>query len=111
MATYNDLTPAEQALVTAFMSSFRQGVGQIAQALNRLETMRRVWEAAVVNPITSLDPGEHIPDSMPGQGAAALMREDVLQIMGAIDLVLSTHNGIESRARYIAVAGLPATMA
>jgi hypothetical protein len=105
MATWASLTPPQQQQVLAWMPLLRSGVITLVQSCNAGASLDGIWTASVSALVNSLDADTVVPDSTGLAGAQPLAREDVINLMTAIESLLASANTSAQRAEYLKVVG------
>lgn len=110
MTTYNNLTPAQQAIIQAFMTGLRPLAGQLARTLQQLAALDAAWQAGTLALINSLDAGAAVNDATGLAGAQVLVKEEVLAHMTNIETILSIYGTAPFQQAFVKAAGINAIM-
>lgn len=108
MSTFSALTPAQQSLVSSWVTSqFRPIARAMKEALATLAAVDLgVWQPTLVSIITGLDAGTAIPDNTGLAGAQPLVREDILNFMAMAESALASTNTPANIALYNKIGGV-----
>ena len=103
MAAWSSLTPTQQKQVTDYVTFLRGLAGQFARVMQHMDADNVSWNQTVSALVTGLDALTVIPDNTSLAGAAPLAREDVINITGYCQSVLTSfydaaHKGVLSSA-------------
>jgi hypothetical protein len=106
MATYNSLTQEQKNILGALATQTRAFAGVLARANTIAEVLVDDWNAQVSAIVSSLDPGEVIPNTSGLAGAASVTKEEIVNLFDtSLTNLLATYNTATARQLYVKLAG------
>lgn len=108
MATYDSLSPADQAVVQNAVNLIRAACGEIGQVFNHQIAIADDTNAVAL--VASIDGPEVIPNTSGLAGADDLTRDEVVAIWNELGVMRTTHDTPANRAAWSKAAGINALL-
>jgi NADP-dependent 3-hydroxy acid dehydrogenase YdfG len=106
MATYVSLTQEQKDQLHALLTQARAFAGTLARDMQDAQVLDDSWDATISAIVTTLDPGEIIPNESGLAGASPITKEEFEQMMNTnIPNLLATYNTAGARQLYAKYAG------
>lgn len=109
MALYSELSAEDQAVVQNTINLIRAAAGERARAWNRQKAIADDSNAIAL--ITSIDPGETIPNTSNLAGADDMSRSELVSLWNTIELDRTANDDATNRAAMSKAAGINAMIA
>ena len=108
MATYEELSASDRAIVDNTANLIRAGCGDVGKLFNRLRAIADDDNAIAI--ITSIDAGATIPNSSTLSGADDLTRSELVALFTELESMRSSHDTDGNRAAWSKAAGINALL-
>jgi len=105
MATYASLTTEQKAILQSFLNNTRAWCGEQARTNNHGETQDTDYNAQASAIIASLDAAEVIPNTSGLDGAASIVKEDLISVVSHIQGIQTSYNTSGHRTLWDKMAG------
>lgn len=109
MATYAELSAADQAIVQNTVNLIRAAAGERARAWNRQKAVADDDNAIAL--VTSIDAGETIPNTSGLAGADDMTRAELVAIWNTLEADRTANDDATNRAAFSKAAGINAIIA
>lgn len=104
MATYSSLNAQDKLIVDNTINLLRASAGEIARVFNHLVAIAADTNAVAL--VTSIDPGEVIPNTSGLAGADELTRTEVVALYNALNAIRTANDTAPNRAAWSKAAGI-----
>ena len=104
MATYDSLSEADKAVVQNTVQLIRANAGAVGRVFNAMAAIAADTNAIAL--ITSIDPGETIPNESGLAGADDMTRSELVGMWNDFDTMRTAHDTPTNRAVWSKAAGI-----
>ena len=108
MVAYADLSASDKAVVDNTVNLIRAGAGEIVRVYNHLIAIANDTNAVAL--VTSIDPGEVIPNTSGLAGADDMTRSEVVSLFSGMDAIRQANDDATFRAAASKAAGINALL-